>query len=286
MRLDPLTVADTADLTGLAAPDAFDAQLIVGGYPRLLQEWDPGVHVPEFLEQQLSDSTSPLVVVGERILDAEYPATWQPGTVLRTIGAGARTFGAIAQRLDLNHGSLHRALRLLTDEGRIVAATRPLSRRRSTDTRYEVADPYLRFWLRFIRPRVELLLRGRSDVVVRQTLEEWPTYRGAAIEPQVRASIERLLPHPALGETRFVGSYWSRTGDVAIDLVGADDERGPAMVTMLGSIKWRERRAFGRDDLLALGAARAGARRIVCAPRRRLAVGVRRLGARCGVRTR
>lgn len=257
MRLDPLSVADTADLTGLDPSDAFDAQLVMGGYPRILQEWEAGMTVPQFLEQQLLDSTSPLVVVGERIVTAEFPESLQAGAVLRTIGAGERTFSGIAQRLDINHGSLTRALRLLTEGTRVVATARPLSRRRSNDSRYVVADPYLRFWLRFIQPRIELLFRGRGDVVVNETLDNWPTYRGTAVEPLVRQSIERLLPHPALGATRFVGSYWNRTGDVEVDLVGADGDRSPATVTMLGSVKWRENRGFDRDDLLALAATRA-----------------------------
>ncbi|CAN5914644.1 hypothetical protein BH23ACT10_BH23ACT10_40450 [soil metagenome] len=57
--------------------------------PRVLSEWEPGATLHTFLEQQLSDSTSPLVVVGERIVTAEFPAARQAGSVLRAIGAGA-----------------------------------------------------------------------------------------------------------------------------------------------------------------------------------------------------
>ncbi|CAN5914658.1 hypothetical protein BH23ACT10_BH23ACT10_40460 [soil metagenome] len=94
-------------------------------------------------------------------------------------------------------------------------------------------------------------------MVLDTTLANWPTYRGHDVEPLVRASIERMLPHANLGDTTFVGGYWNRTGDVQVDLVGADRERSPATITMLGSIKWRERRPFRRDDLLALAAARS-----------------------------
>lgn len=257
LRLDPLTVADTAAVTGLEAADAIDAHLVVGGYPRVLSEWEPHTTLAQFFEQQLSDSTSPLVVVGERIVTAEFPDTLQAGTVLRAIGAGERTFTGIARRLDINQGSLTRALRTLTEDTRVVTAARPLSRRRSGDARYLVSDPYLRFWLRFVQPQIETIFRGRPDVVLDNTLAGWPTYRGAAVEPVVRSSIERLLPGAGLGDTNFVGSYWNRTGDLEVDLVGADRDTSPATVAMLGSIKWRERRPFRRDDLLALAAARA-----------------------------
>lgn len=257
MRLEPLTVHDTALVTELPVADAYDAHLVTGGYPRVLQEWQAGTAVTTFIEQQLADATSPLIVVGERVLATEFPETLQAGVVLRAIGAGERTFGGLAQRLDMNHGSLTRALQTLSDDARIVQAARPLSRRRSRDTRYLVADPYLRFWLQFIAPRLELLFRGRAGVVVDDVLARWPTYRGTAVEPLVRASIERLLPRPELGETRFVGSFWSRTGDIEVDLVGADRDAAPANITMIGSVKWRTRRRFDRDDLLALAQARA-----------------------------
>lgn len=276
LRVDPLTVSDTAAVTGLEAANAIDAHLVVGGYPRVLSEWEPGTTLRTFLEQQLSDSTSPLVVVGERIITAEFPETLQAGTVLRAIGADERTFDGIARRLNINQGSLARALRTLTEDTRVAAATHPLSGRPSGDTHYIVADPYLRFWLRFVQPQIEMIFRGRSDVVLDTTLANWPTYRGNAVEPLVRASIERMLPYTELGDTMFVGSYWTRTGDVQVDLVGADSERSPATVTMLGSIKWRERRAVpARRPAGARVRTQTGTRRRRCRARRRQPIRLR-----------
>lgn len=256
MVLDPLTVAETSLLLGLDAPEVFDAHLVTGGFPRLLREWPSRGSLKRFLTSQLRDSTSPLVVVGERIVNAELPPPLQARDVLFAVGTGERTFTSIGDRAGVDEGSLSRTLRTLTEESRVVAATRPLSRKRSRETRYMVADGYLRFWLRFVAPNMELILRGRGDVVAQGVLDEWPAYRSKAIEPLVRDSIERLLPDGRFGQAMFVGAYWTRKGDVDVDLVGAEDARAPTDVSFVGSVKWRERAPFDRRDLLGLAAAR------------------------------
>ena len=48
------------------------------------------------------------------------------------------------------------------------------------------------------------------------------------------------------GDALHVGAYWSRTGDVEVDLVGANQPRSPADVSFVGSIKWRERSPVDR----------------------------------------
>jgi uncharacterized protein len=41
-----------------------------------------------------------------------------------------------------------------------------------------VADPYLRFWLRFVEPAISDIQRGRPDLAVVRVRREWPDYRG------------------------------------------------------------------------------------------------------------
>ncbi|MGH8903581.1 MAG: ATP-binding protein [Egibacteraceae bacterium] len=255
--IEPLDPAEVALALGLEAAEAFDAFVVVGGFPRLVDEYQRAPSLRRFLRDQLADATSPLVVVGERVLGAEFPVGLQAHDVLRVIGAGETAFADLGRRAGINQGSLARTLHVLSHEKRVVAVDRPLSARPGRGTRYRVADPYLRFWLRFIGPNLDLLLRGRGDVVEDRIRDAWPTYRGQAVEPLVRASLERLLPDQRFGQARYVGSYWSRTGDTEIDLVGGEDKQAPTAVGFIGSIKWRERAPFDRRDLVALASARS-----------------------------
>lgn len=255
--LDPLTLADTAALLRLAPEAAVDAHLVTGGFPRIAAEWEPGATLATFLRAQLADSTAPLVVVGERVLAAEFPPGLQARPVLAEVGAGEASFSRLGDRLGLPAASLARTLRALEREKRVVAVDRPLSARASRLTHYRVADTYLRFWLRFLGPQIEALLRGRGAEVAEQILAGWPAYRGRAVEPLVRASLERLVPDDRFGAARHVGAFWDRTGSVEVDLVGAVEDTAPADIAFIGSVKWRESAPFDRRDVAALAAQRA-----------------------------
>ncbi|MGI9001904.1 MAG: DUF234 domain-containing protein [Pseudonocardia sp.] len=195
-------------------------------------------------------------MVGERVLNAEFPPATQAREVLGAIGAGETTFTRIRDRTGINEGSLSRTLGVLVDDKRVVSALRPLSGAPSRLTRYVVTDSYLRFWLRFVAPRMEVILRGRGTVAAAEIIASWPQYRGRAVEPLVRAGVERLLPDTRLGTAQHVGVYWTRNNDVEVDLVGADRSSAPAGVAFLGSVTWRDRAAFTREDLLHLAAQR------------------------------
>lgn len=255
MIVEPLTPADVADALGLGALEALDAYLVVGGFPLLVNSWRGASSAREYLSAQLDDPTGPLLVVGERVLAAEFPPQAQARLVLSVIGAGERTFSAIAQRSGVDGTSLTRALELLVEK-RVVERMVPLSSRPSRLVRYAVADPYLRFWLRFLDAGLELVQRGRGDLLLRMIDGAWSVYRGKAIEPVVRRGLRRLLPLEGLGDAAAVGSYWTRSQNLEVDLVGADDPRPPTRVRFLGSVKWRDQEPFGAQDLTPLLLAR------------------------------
>jgi hypothetical protein len=210
----------------------------------------------DFVAGQLGDATSPLVVLGERALAAEFPPQVQARTVLENIGAGASTFTRLSERTGIAQGSLARGLVTLTDGG-LVAADRPVSSAPSRLVHYRVADPYLRFWLRFLGPDLERILRGRGDLVSDAVRKSWPTYRGMAVEPVAREAVERLLPDPRTGAGSAVGRYWIRDGSLEVDLVIADRAEPAAKVSAVGSIKWRDQGLFDRHDVAELHRARA-----------------------------
>lgn len=273
--VEPFNPRETAEMLGLSPADALDAQLVTGGFPQIMQSWSHDNGLFEFLSEALSDPTSPLIVSGERMLAAEFPAELQAREVLRAIGAGEATFTGIGGRAGIAQTPLARSLDLLVNRKRIVAAVRPLSAKPSRETRYFVADPYLRFWLRFIGPNMEEIERGRGELVAEEIREAWPQYRGKAIEPLVREAIELVLPDQSFGEAQYVGGYWTRKGDVEVDLVGTQRREKPRRVEFAGSIKWRGRSPFDRHDL---GDLLSQSRKVPGADVSTLTVGVSRAG--------
>jgi hypothetical protein len=213
--------------------------------------------VMEMLTAQLADESTEVVTTGQRILDAEFPPDLQASVVLRAVGAGERTFTAIAGKSGTGAVSLTRALRVLAGK-RVVATDSPTSVRPAVKlSRYRVADSYLRFWLRFVEAGISDIRRGRPDLAVARVTRDWPDYRGRAIEPLIREALIRIAADdPALGGAQAVGGWWPRSNNPEVDLVGVKPARNPAEVTFVGSIKWRQAAPFDGRDLAALASDR------------------------------
>lgn len=252
MVVPPLNPADVADMLGLGPADAFDAFLVSGGLPLVLEEWPMAGGVFDYLAEAVTNPTSALIVSGERSLSAEFPTDAQPRLVLSAIGSGERTHALIGRAAGgLPATSLNRALQLLGAK-RVVEAITPLSTRPSKETRYYVADPHLRFWLAFLGPYLAEIERGRGDLTLARIRASWGSWRGRAIEPVVRESLFRLHDGGLPEDTAAVGGYWTRTNDPEIDIVAADRAPVAKRITAVGSIKWLERKAFDTRDLSRL----------------------------------
>lgn len=271
----PLTPAEIGEMLDMTAATTLDAYMMVGGFPRLAVLWRHGESMWKFLERELQEPTTSLAVIGERAVNAEFPADLQARSVLEAVGAGERSYTGIQQRSRLPQTSLNRSLELLQEKGVVRRLTPYSAKANAKPPRYIVSDAYLRFWLRFINPNLELIQRGRGDIVLQRIRESWKDYRGRAIEPLVREAIERRLPGDRFGDAQFVGAYWTRDNSVEVDLVGGRQESRSDTIDFVGSIKWRENSPFNRDDFGVLVAHRA---RVPGTTGETLLVGVSRAG--------
>jgi hypothetical protein len=174
---------------------------------------------------------------------------------LTAVGAGERTFATIAAAVGgdgaVPSGTLSPLLKTLLAK-RVLADELPLSTAVDTrNRRYRVADPYLRFWLANASDIVTLAERGRPDLAFERVERSWASWRGRAVEPLVRSSLERLLPDAAWPDVMSVGAWWNRQNNPEIDLVGAD--RSPASTLgFVGSIKWHDTQPFDHHDFAQL----------------------------------
>ncbi|MCL2581741.1 MAG: AAA family ATPase [Streptosporangiales bacterium] len=250
MVVSALTPRDVADALSLPAAQAFDAYLVSGGLPLILDEWPEGATVAEYLRSAVRDPTSALLVSGERSIAAEFPDEAQARQVLRAVGTGEQTFTGLMKAAGLPKTTLLRALRLLADK-RMVTTALPLSTKASQQARYLITDAHLRFWLAFLGRYMAEIERGRGDLTLARIEKTWTTWRGQAVEPIIREAVSRLVGDQA-PMAEVVGSYWTRAEDVQIDLVGADREPVAREIHFVGSIKWRDNRPFSQADLAEL----------------------------------
>ncbi|PXX61786.1 hypothetical protein DFR70_108344 [Nocardia tenerifensis] len=256
MTVEPLHLADVATMTDLDAAAVVDASLITGGFPEIVQSWEPGMSRTDFLRASADNPLSPLLVAGELSLLGEFPEASRSRAVLEAVGAGERTFSTIAAQAGssgaLPAGTLTPLLNTLQAK-RIVAADLPLSTKPDTkNKRYRIADSYLRFWLAFLQRGIPLIERGRGDLALARIERSWTSWRGRAVEPLIRQSLLRLLPNDQWPETEAIGGWWNRQNNPEIDLVGTDREPVGTAIQFIGSIKWQDDRKFDRHDYDAL----------------------------------
>lgn len=259
MVVSALSPAETGHFTGASsAAAALDAYLITGGLPLVCDDWPSGSDMWAYLEAALAEPTSPLIVSAERVLASEFPAEVLAREVLTEIGSGERTFSNIARAAGgLQAGTVTRALTTLATK-RVIAKDLPLSTKKSVEARYRIADPYLRFWLRFVGPSLADIERGRSDRAVARLRAGWTAWRGRAIEPVVRDALANMRHIAGLPDADVVGSYWTRSNVPEIDLIGADRAPIAKRLAYAGSIKWLEHRPLDQADINRLVADLAG----------------------------
>jgi AAA+ ATPase superfamily predicted ATPase len=260
LPLQPLSVPAVAQITGAHdSSEAIDRYLVVGGFPLLAARWQPGASMQEFLAGALLDDHA-FVTTALRIMASEFQTALSARQVIEAIGHGETARGKIESRAGVKGNTLDDALRTLDAKSMLERRTPYAAPAGTKFARYTIADPYLRFWLRFIGPHMAEIARGRADLTAARIQRDWQAYRGRAVEPIVRGALERLLLDPATaaaaGDAAFVGSYWTRNNKVEVDLVGGNGLQ-PTEIAFVGSIKWHERERFTAQEQRALAEHRA-----------------------------
>ena len=181
----------------------------------------PGKDLDEWMVQEILAPGSPLLDAAEADLTDITTAAALRGihrAILGAISNGERTFSSIARVAGLPSGALSRPLAALERAGLATRVPDPLRTRRD---RYELADPYLNFWLSIVSPSRSLLQAGRAaEVWARVRNSTWPSQvLGPRWETVVRAhlasgAIEQTGPVDAVGVTTVSDPVLRRTHEV------------------------------------------------------------------------
>jgi len=158
--------------------------------------------------------------------------------VLEVIAGGAHKPADIGRLTAIrDRHQLRRILLRLTEVG-LVEPRRPLERDRGRERRpgYFVADSYLRFWFRYVKPHVRLLeMREGENLVLEEVRDRWaqlvaPAWKEIARTYLWRLSARRQFPF----RLEEVGSWFS--AHAQLDIVGLN--RGERRV-IFGEARWR-----------------------------------------------
>lgn len=226
----------------LRPEDRIRAYACFGGIPAYLAHWKSDSGLEEQVQQSLLAASHVLFREGEELLRTEFHQEALYASILRAIATGEERPSDIARAV--GRGGANQILDHLRrlQELRFVRREVPVTewdRARTQRALYRLADPYLRFWYRFVLPYQSLIQLGHREAVWR-----------AEIAPALDEFVARTAWEEVCGQhlwrrlsgegfrTRFthLGRWWD--GKAEIDLVGL--WRGK--VTLVGECRWSNRR--------------------------------------------
>ncbi len=213
---------------------------VVGGVPAYLERFNDaqtiGANIQRlFMQRTGMFRSEPFMLIGDVI--RRETQTYE--AVLRAVAGGQRTPHDIGTMLDLSSSYLSPYLKQLESlrliERRLPATVRPDRRPTSRSSRYYLADPYLRFYFRFIAPNLGLIEQELTGLLWERMRQQFRAFVGVtAFEELCRAWTlvqARARTLPIVPE--IVGSHWA--SDAQVDVV-AVNWRDHAI--LLGECKW------------------------------------------------
>jgi AAA+ ATPase superfamily predicted ATPase len=216
---------------------AVEAFALWGGVPRY---WELALDFPDQDAALQALILSPLGVLHDepaRLLLDDLRDVTQAASILTLIGQGCHRLSEIAGRLGKPATSLSRPMERLLELG-LVCRVVPfgVSPRDTKRSLYRIADPYLRFWFRFVEPNRSRLEARQAPGVAREIQAHFSQHVSGVWEDLVRESIPR---RQYFGRTWREGRPWWGAGrdraPLELDVV-AESVDGAAL--LLGEVKW------------------------------------------------
>lgn len=162
--------------------------------------------------------------------------------ILGAIASGETQFGRIQQHTGVEKGTLSFHLKTLQELGWI---RRELPFGETSDRRalYQVADPFLAFWYRFVAPLAGALQFSEARGVYRDRVAPYlADYMGWNVFEEIATQWLHRHAQSALQlNIQRMGRYWSRDSRIEIDIVAEMEGGG----FLFGECKWSSKSTLG-----------------------------------------
>jgi len=116
------------------------------------------------------------------------------------------------------------AITRLEEDYHLVSKRTPFLAKSTRQLKYQIDDPFYRFWFRFIF-KYDYIVQMRSFEMLRKiVLRDYPTFSGFALERY----FHQLLAES--GEWTRMGNWWDRKGENELDLIAENELDGTLLV--------------------------------------------------------
>ncbi len=258
--LDPLRYEEVAAFYANSSHYGLEEKLtmygVLGGTPRYHALVDTSRPMEEEIVALLMRPRAVLENEVRFLLGSEQirdPAPYN--AVLGAIASGETQFGRIQQHTGVDKGALSFYLKTLQELGWV---RRELPFGDTTDRRalHRIADPFLAFWYRFVAPLSSTLQFSEPTKVYEERVApHLANYLGMNVFEEICAQWLKRYAGEKLGlKIRHLGRYWSRDGQIEIDVMAELEDGG----YLFGECKWSANKAIGLGVYSQLRAKIAG----------------------------
>lgn len=237
---------------GYSAADKVRAFAVCGGMPYYLERFDDSQPLGEHIKRHALYRDGFLFEEADLLLRQELPDPDNHISVLRAVAQGFTQNSKIIGQTGLDNSQVSQITKTLT-RMQIMRTLRPVTATdRSKKTAYEITDPFLAFYFRFVDPaHSRLRTRAQAD-----------DYYAQVVEPNLDHYVSKLAWEHISQEyvreregSAAVGAWWGqvptgegrKTRSQEIDIVALD---ATGSVTATGSCKWTNSPISTADDKL------------------------------------
>ncbi len=245
--IKPLQLADAAAfLPGYSAEEMAEAYAVVGGMPGYLLQLSDRHDLLDNLRRAVFNRDSFLYNEPDLLLREELREPRLYAALLRAIAGGNHRAADITRAAGFaDRGTTSRYLDTLRGLG-LVEHRRPIGPQRTRQSwgSWFLADPYLRFWGRWILPYTSQIEFGETESLIQEALRPaWDRFVGYAWEELARQHTHRMAAEKTIPFwPEEVGAWWSKQAQ--IDVVAVHRAGHSALI---GEARWRRKRMTASD---------------------------------------
>ena len=248
IKLEPIPIKYLQDILHTDAIQTVEESAVWGGVPRYWEIREQATSLMEAIAYNIIDPNGTLYDEPSRLFLDDFQHTTQSSALLSVIGNGANRLSEIAGRMQKNATELSGPLAKLINLGYIERET-PFgeSPRNSKRSYYQICDPFMRTYYRYVVPNRSLINLHRKEVVSQIISNSFSDF--------VAAHWERLCRNAVSGN-QLLGTTWGKASpwwgmvfidnekkNIELDVVADSLDKKKILI---GECKWTEGEQAGK----------------------------------------
>jgi len=199
------------------ADDLLCLYMITGGVAKYIELlMDAGCYTKTKMLNYVCRQDSYFLTEGKDLLNQEFGE--DSGTYFSILQLVA---GGLTRRADID-GAIQKDmgtyLQILEQNYKMLRRLKPLlAKPGSKTTAYEISDPFLRFWFRFVWPFQSLIERQQLGLIRQYIEQQYEQFSGRTLEQYFQQKMMET------GRFTCVGNWWDRKGANEIDLIALNE---------------------------------------------------------------